>query len=374
MRIAMVCYPSVGGSGIVATELGLRLAERGHQVHFISADVPFRLRGFHENISFHPVETPGYYLFREPPAILSCANKIAEVHRRFGLDLVHAHYAIPHATSAYLAREMCGRAFKVVTTLHGTDITLMAQEPSYADSIAFAIEQSDAVTAVSAYLRQQTYATLPVQAEIRTIYNFLDCTAWQPGAPPGLRERYAPAGEKLIMHMSNLRPVKRVDRVVQVFAGIARELPARLLLVGEGPECARAWNTARELGVLDRVHFLGNQEDPVPLLTISDLFLLPSETESFGLAALEAMACLTPVVASRVGGLPEVVVEGETGFLRDPADVAGMVAAGLQVLTDQNLWARLALAGEHRVRTQFCADRIVPQYEALYAETAGRGG
>ncbi len=373
MRVAMVCYPSVGGSGIVATELGLRLADRGHQVHFISSDVPYRLRAFHENISFHPVETPGYYLFKEPPYVLSCANKIAEVHQRVRFDLVHAHYAIPHATAAYLAREMCAREFKVVTTLHGTDITLMAQEPSYARSIAFAIEQSDAVTTVSDALRRRTHETMPLSRDISTILNFLDCAAWQPHAPEGLRQHYAPRGEKLILHMSNLRPVKRVDRVVRIFAGIAREVPARLLLVGDGPECTRAWSTARELDVLDQVHFLGNQEDPVPLLTISDLFLLPSETESFGLAALEAMACLTPVVASHTGGLPEVVEEGVTGFLRQADDVDGMVAAGLQVLHDRELWNRMALAGEHRVRTRFCADRIVPQYEALYERTLGRG-
>lgn len=366
MHIGIACYPSVGGSGIVATELGIHLARHGHQVHFISSDVPFRLRGFHEGVFFHQVETPTYYVFKEPPYILSLASKIVEVHRLVGLDILHAHYAIPHAAAAFLAREMAGGEFRVVTTLHGTDITLLAQEPSYADAIAFSIARSDGVTAVSESLRSQTLASCALDKPIEVIPNFLDCNVYRRRPDPGLRAKFAPAGEKILMHMSNMRPVKRVEDVIRVFAGVAAELPARLLLVGDGPDASRAWHLARELGVLPRVHFLGNQEEVVSLLSVADLFLLPSETESFGLAALEAMACGTPVVAARTGGLPEVVVEGETGYLRTVGDVPGMITAALDILRDPELQARMSRAGIQRAHTAFCAECIVPLYEAFY--------
>lgn len=367
----MVCYPTVGGSGIVATELGKHLARRGHRVHFISSEVPFRLRDFHENITFHQVHTPTYYLFKDSQYILSLANKIVEVHRQAGLDIIHAHYAVPHATAAYLAREMIGpHGPRVVTTLHGTDITLMGAEPSFADTIAFSINRSDAVTAVSQALRRQTYDTLAVTADIVHIPNFLDCSDWRYRPDPALRARFAAPHEKLVIHMSNFRPVKRVDNVVKIFAGIAREVPARLLLVGDGPDCAKVCATINELGIRDKVCSLGNQEAVVPLLSISDLFLLPSEQESFGLAALEAMACRTPVVASRVGGVPEVVVEGRCGFLREPWDLAGMTEAALAVLTNDALQRRMAAHAEERVRSEFCATRVVPMYEDLYHRVA----
>ncbi|BDG59483.1 N-acetyl-alpha-D-glucosaminyl L-malate synthase BshA [Caldinitratiruptor microaerophilus] len=370
MKIAIVCYPTVGGSGVVATELGKHLARRGHEVHFISSEPPFRLRGFRPNVAFHQVDTPSYYLFKDAPYLLSLANKIAEVHRHVHLDVVHAHYAIPHATAAYLAREMTAPdGPRVVTTLHGTDITLMGQEPSYAGSIAFAIEKSDGVTAVSEHLRRLTVETLGVRRPIVHIPNFLDCDEFRPAAPPGLREQYARPGERIVAHLSNMRPVKRVDRVVEIFARIAREVPARLLLIGDGPECPKAWQLVREKGLTERVYFLGNQDEVVPLLSIADVFLLPSIQESFGLAALEAMACGTPVVASRIGGLPEVV--GETGYLLPPDDVDGMVAAALRILTDAAEHDRLAASAVVRVREQFCADRIVPRYEAFYRQVLG---
>nr|PZN39181.1 MAG: N-acetyl-alpha-D-glucosaminyl L-malate synthase BshA [Bacillota bacterium] len=372
MHVGIVCYPSVGGSGIVATELGLQLARRGHEVHFFSSEVPFRLRGFHERVFFHQVETPTYYVFREPPYVLSLASRIVQVHRLVGLDVVHAHYAIPHAAAAFLAREMAGGGFRVVTTLHGTDITLLAQEPSYAEVLAFCIDRSDAVTAVSRALREQTLATLGVQRPLEVIPNFLDCHVYQRQFRPEVRAAFARPEEKIVMHMSNLRPVKRVEDVVRVFAAVARQVPAQLLVVGDGPEAPRALEMARALGVLHRVHFLGSQEDVVSLLSVADLFLLPSETESFGLAALEAMACGVPVVATRTGGLPEVVADGETGCLLPVGDVEGMAAAALRILTDPDRHARMAAAGVERARTVFCAEQVVPRYEALYKQICGR--
>lgn len=367
LKIGIVCYPSVGGSGIVATELGKDLALRGHEIHFICSDVPFRLREFHENIFYHGVETPLYPLFTEAPYFLSLSSKIAEVARLEGLDIVHAHYAIPHATSAYLARMMLGGGKpRIVTTLHGTDITLLGSEPSFAEIIAFSINASDGVTAVSESLKRDTYRALPVKAEISTIPNFLDCEFHRRVSAERIRERFARPWEKVIIHMSNFRAVKRVDTVIKVFAGIAAEVPAQLLMIGDGPERSRAQQLAASLGLCDRVHFLGNQESVIELLSTGDLFLLPSTIESFGLAALEAMACEVPVVASKIGGLPEVVVEGITGYLLPPEDVDGMAGAGVRILSDGNLHAQMAGAARARVLGNFCAARIVPRYEAYY--------
>lgn len=367
LKIGIVCYPSVGGSGIVATELGKDLALRGHEIHFICSDVPFRLREFHENIFYHGVETPLYPLFTEAPYFLSLSSKIAEVARLEGLDIVHAHYAIPHATSAYLARMMLGGGKpRIVTTLHGTDITLLGSEPSFAEIIAFSINASDGVTAVSESLKRDTYRALPVKAEISTIPNFLDCEFHRRVSAERIRERFARPWEKVIIHMSNFRAVKRVDTVIKVFARIAAEVPAQLLMIGDGPERSRAQQLAASLGLCDRVHFLGNQESVIELLSTGDLFLLPSTIESFGLAALEAMACEVPVVASKIGGLPEVVVEGITGYLLPPEDVDGMAGAGVRILSDGNLHAQMAGAARARVLGNFCAARIVPMYEAYY--------
>jgi N-acetyl-alpha-D-glucosaminyl L-malate synthase BshA len=373
VRVGVVCYPSVGGSGIVATELAVQLARRGHEIHIISAEIPFRLPRFEANIRFHQVETPAYPLFKEPPYLLTLANKLVEVHRIAGLDLIHAHYAIPHATAAYLAREMLGPGGpRVVTTLHGTDITLMGADPSFTEIIAFSIDRSDAVTAVSESLRADTYRNLPVKREIRVIPNFLDCAEWRRMEPRGLCEALCRPGERVLLHMSNFRKVKRPEDVVRIFAAVAAEVPARLILVGDGPDLGPTLALAGQLGVRERILVMGNQEQVVPLLSLADLFLLPSEQESFGLAALEAMACGVPVVASQAGGLPEVVVDGETGFLRPVGDVAGMAAAALRLLRDPDLHGRFAAAGVERARTNFCATKVVPQYEALYREVVGR--
>jgi len=369
MRIGIVCYPSVGGSGIVATELAVQLARRGHQIHIISADIPFRLPQFQERIRFHQVETPAYPVFREQPYLLALVNKLVEVHRLVGLDVIHAHYAVPHATAAYLAREIIGPGGpRVVTTLHGTDITLMGADPSFTEVIAFSVNQSDAVTAVSESLRRDTLALLPVKVPVRVIPNFLDCSRWRRIEPEDLSCRLGRPGERILMHMSNFRRVKRPWDVVAIFARVAKEVESRLILVGDGPELAPTLAYAKRLGVRDRILVLGNQQEVVPLLSVADLFLLPSEQEAFGMAALEAMACGVPVIATRTGGLPEVVVDQETGFLCPVGDVEGMAERALQILRDEKLHRRLQEAAVHRAQTQFCATRVVPQYEALYRE------
>jgi len=372
MNIGIICYASMGGSGIVATELGKALADRGHNVHVISADQPFRLGSFHAGLVFHRVNTPSYPLFHEPQYLLSLSNTVVQVAREQGLDIIHAHYAVPHATAAILARQVLaasGRpAPRVVTTLHGTDITVIGADPSYSEIVAFSIDQSDGVTTVSESLRAATCADLAVHKPIEVIPNFLDFNDYRRVDVPDLRRRYAGDDDstRIVMHMSNFRPVKRIDSVVEVFARIAASMPAVLLLAGDGPEMATARRVARQLDVTSRVHCLGPQENVLPLLSIADLFLLPSEQESFGLAALEAMACLVPVVASNAGGLPEVIENGVSGFLHPIGDVEAMASSGIRVLRDPALRARITDAAVRRVRERFCVDRIVPMYEAHY--------
>ena len=377
MNVGIVCYASVGGSGIVATELAKSLAARGHAVHVLSTDTPFRFGSYQPGLTFHRVHTPAYPLFREPQYVIALASRIVQVARDVGLDIIHAHYAVPHATAAYLAKQILerpgsGRVPRVITTLHGTDITLVGSDHSYAETVAFSIDESDGVTAVSESLRTDTYRALSVTKPISVIPNFLDCDVYHRIPAPSLRERYCGSGcEKLVIHVSNFRPVKRVSAVVEVFAPIAQKVQARLLLVGDGPELAPALDTAKSLGVAKLVDALGEQDQIIPLLSISDLFLLPSAQESFGLAALEAMACEVPVVASRVGGLHEVIDHGVTGFLHEPADIEGMAASGVALLTDPDLHAKVASAGRRSVRKRFCRDLIVPQYEAFYARILG---
>ena len=376
MNIGIVCYASVGGSGIVATELAKCLAERGHEVHLLSTEPPFRYSEYQPGLSFHRVNTPAYPLFREPQYVLSLTSSIVHVARECSLDVIHAHYAVPHATAAYLARQIlesaaAGPVPRVVTTLHGTDITLVGSDPSYSETVAFSIEQSDGVTAVSQSLRADTYRALKVKRDIRVIPNFLDCHRYRRLPWPELRPRYCPDDEKLVMHMSNFRPVKRVEAVVEVFARIASRVPARLLLVGDGPDLVKARDRARSLDIEDRVDVLGEQDQVVPLLSISDLFLLPSMQESFGLAALEAMACEVPVVASCVGGLGEVIEHGRTGFLHDLDDLEGMADSGVALLTDPAFHRAIAGAGRRVVAERFCADLIVPRYEDFYTELVG---
>jgi N-acetyl-alpha-D-glucosaminyl L-malate synthase BshA len=377
MNVGIVCYASVGGSGIVATELAKSLAARGHDVHVLSTDTPFRFGGYQPGLTFHRVHTPAYPLFREPQYVLALASRIVQVAREVGLDIIHAHYAVPHATAAYLAKQILSRPGsgpvpRVITTLHGTDITLVGSDHSYAETVAFSIDGSDGVTAVSESLRQDTYRTLAIRNPITVIPNFLDCDVYHRLSETPLRARYCPAGcEKLVIHVSNFRPVKRVPVAVDVFARIAAKVPSRLLLVGDGPDLAQALDLAKSLGISKQVDALGEQDQIIPLLSVSDLFLLPSAQESFGLAALEAMACEVPVVASRVGGLHEVIDHGVTGFLHEPSDIQGMAESGIALLTDPDLHARVADAGRRSVRKRFCRDLIVPQYEAFYAQILG---
>ena len=374
MNIGIVCYASIGGSGVIATELGKTLASRGHHVHVLSSDTPFRLGDYQPGLSFHRVETPAYPLFREPQYLLSLANKIVQVARAERLDIIHAHYAIPHATAAYLARQILSSPPlhrpppKVITTLHGTDITLLGSDPSYSETVAFCIQQSDGVTAVSQSLKADTHRELGVDREIRVIPNFLDCSVHRRIDVPDLRNRFAGADEKIVIHVSNFRPVKRVAAAVEVFGRIRSEVRARLLMVGDGPDMGEAVQRTRALRLTHDVHFLGEQDQVLPLLSISDVFLLPSAQESFGLAALEAMACEVPVIASRVGGLPEVITHEESGFLHPPDDLEGMVRSGVNLLTDERLHRRVAGAARRAVHQRFCDVKIVPIYEAYYQE------
>jgi L-malate glycosyltransferase len=371
MNIGIICYASVGGSGIVATELAKALADRGHQVHLVSTDPPFRLGDYQAGLVFHQVNTPSYPLFREPQYVLSLANKVVQVAREVRLEVVHAHYAIPHATAALLARqvlEASGHTVpRVVTTLHGTDITLVGSDPSFSEIVAYSIETSNGVTAVSQSLREATRRELNVRRAIEVIPNCLDCAIYRRREVPGLRKRFAADDStRLVIHVSNFRPVKRIDAVMEVFARISRAVPARLLLVGDGPELGTAYRLSRELDIAPLVETLGAQEDVIPLLSAADLFLLPSAQESFGLAALEAMACEVPVVASNVGGLPEVISHGVSGFLRDTGDLDGMAGDAIALLTDPVLHRTIADAARARVRDEFCVDRVVPMYERYY--------
>jgi N-acetyl-alpha-D-glucosaminyl L-malate synthase BshA len=374
LNVGILCYASIGGSGIVATELGKALADRGHQVHLVSTDLPFRLNEFHPGLAFHQVHTPSYPLFREPQYVLSLANRVVQVAREFRLDIIHAHYAVPHATAALLAQQVLASgghtpAARVVTTLHGTDITLVGSDPSFSEIVAYSIERSNGVTAVSQSLAASTHTGLCVSREIAVIPNFLDCAVYKRIEVPGLRQRFAPDGEtKLVIHVSNFRPVKRIDAVIEVFARICRQVSAKLLLVGDGPELGTAYRLGRELGVSPFVEVLGAQEAVLPLISASDVFLLPSAQESFGLAALESMACEVPVVASRVGGLPEVIEHGVSGFLHAPADLDGMAASAVAVMTDPALRYRITEAALSRVREEFCSERVVPMYEAHYEQ------
>jgi len=373
MKIGITCHTGSGGSGVLATELGLRLASRGHEVHFITRESPFRLRGFVDNVFLHLVETVYYPLFQEPPHTLSMASKMAETAVSYQLDVLHVHYAIPHAVSAYLAKQMLRpQPLAVVTTLHGTDITLVGNQPSFQSITRFCIEQSDCVTAVSEFLRQETLRTFEVANGIRVIHNFVDAERFRPGVSPELRRRFARDDEFILMHASNFRPVKNVRALVEIFARVQAEVPAKLVLIGEGPDLPFAKRRLTELRLADRVLFLGNQQCIEELLPAADLFLLPSHHESFGLAALEAMACGTVVLATETGGTREVIDHGRNGYLCPPNDVDAWTSTALAVLRDPAQRARLQVAAREAAVRRFAAEKQVAAYEEVYLEAMQR--
>ncbi len=367
MKIGIVCYPTFGGSGVVATELGIALAKKGHKVHFITYSQPTRLDFFNENLFYHQVEVPSYPLFQYPPYELALASQLVTVIKNESLDLLHVHYAIPHASAAYLAKQILrseGMDIPVITTLHGTDITLVGKDASYEPVVTFSINQSDGVTAVSENLREDTYSHFKISKDIQVIPNFIDLQRFKKQKKDHFKKAIAPEGEKLIVHTSNFRKVKRVEDVVRVFHNIRQHLSARLLLVGDGPERNHIENFCNELGSCDDVRFLGKLEAVEEVLSVSDLFLIPSEKESFGLAALEAMACEVPVISSTTGGLPELMVDGKTGFVCRVGDIEDMTTKALTVLSDDHLPSFKAHA---LARAQeFDVERILPIYEDFY--------
>jgi len=372
VKVGITCYPTVGGSGAVAAELGKHLARRGHEIHFISYRLPFRLGDFHQNISFHAVDVSSYVLFEYPPHDLALAAKMAEVARERGLDLFHVHYAIPHAVVGFLAQQMLGSsAPKLVTTLHGTDVTLVGQDRSFFEITRFGIQKSDGVTAVSHFLRQMTLDEFQIQNGIEVIHNFIDPADYCPSRAYKDRAAFARPEEKILLHISNFRPVKRIMDVVRIFDRVNREAPSILLMVGEGPERASAQALARRLGIADRVRFLGAQASIEEIAGMADVFLLPSELESFGLSALEAMASAVPVIGSDAGGMPEVVENGVTGYLLPVGDVDGMAARSIEILRDDALRHRLGNAGRERAERLFSADKLVTQYEKYYERVLG---
>jgi N-acetyl-alpha-D-glucosaminyl L-malate synthase BshA len=369
MKIGITCYPTYGGSGVVATELGKELAARGHDVHFISYALPIRLT-VSERIYFHEVEVLNYPLFEYPPYDLVLATKMAEVTTRYGLDILHVHYAIPHSISAYLANMILqDKKIPFVTTLHGTDITLVGNDRSYLPVTRFGIEQSDAVTAVSEYLKRRTIEEFQIKRPIEVVPNFVDCDIYGRSDDPRLRGKFAKPEEGIVIHISNFRPVKRVEDVVAIFARVREHCPAKLLMVGDGPDRPKAERLAQSCNITDDVVFLGKQNDMAPLLSIADVLLLPSENESFGLVALEAMASEVPVIATDIGGLPEVIDHGKDGFLYPIGDVASMAAAALGILQHPIERQQLGRNARAHARDRFSTGQVVQAYESLYRRT-----
>jgi len=375
MRIGVTCYPTYGGSGVVATELGKAIAARGHQIHFISYSLPFRLQHFDQRIFFHEVSEVTYPLLEHSTYAIALAAKMADVGAQAGLGLFHVHYAIPHAVSAFLARAILGPGGpRIVTTLHGTDITLVGNDRSLFPMTKFALEQSDGVTCVSQHLADKTRELFGLTRPLAVIPNFVDTRQFAPEPNPTLREHLAPRGEKILAHLSNFRSVKRVPDTVRLFARVRERLLARLVLIGDGQDRPEALHVARSLGVERDVIFLGKQDDVAALLAVADLFLLPSEQEAFGLAALEAQSCGVPVIATAVGGLPEVVEDGVSGFLLPVGDVEAMARAALELLGDSARYASFREAARRRAVTRFDTALIAPRYEAYYQEILGRQG
>ena len=367
MKIAITCYPTYGGSGVVATELGMELAARGHEVHFISYAPPIRLNHSSERIHFHEVEVSTYPLFDHPPYALALAVKMLEVAEAADLDLLHVHYAIPHSVSALLARAMASpRRLPFITTLHGTDITLVGTDRSYLPITRFSIDQSDGVTAVSSYLKERTLREFEIQKPIEVIPNFVNCDLYRRVEDPERRAQWAPDGEPILMHLSNFRPVKRVTDVVEIFALVREKMPAKLVLMGDGPDRGAAEWLVRQKRLTHDVHFLGKQDRVHDKLGLADLFLLPSDLESFGLAALEAMACEVPVIATDVGGMPEVITHGADGYLVAPRDVAAAAKHAIEILSRADRGREMGKKARESAFRKYCASKIIPHYEAYY--------
>ncbi|WP_152268168.1 N-acetyl-alpha-D-glucosaminyl L-malate synthase BshA [Agriterribacter humi] len=368
MNIGIVCYPTFGGSGVLATELGMALADKDHNVHFITYRQPVRLTGFRANMFYHEVRVPTYPLFDYPPYESALASTLVDVVKNNKLDLLHVHYAIPHASAAYMAKQILQKENKyvpVITTLHGTDITLVGRDKTYAPVVAFSINQSDAITAVSENLKEETYRTFKIEKDIEVIYNFVDVQRFSKKPIDAFRKVIAPNNERIILHASNFRKIKRIDDVIQIFKKLNDVIPSKLLLVGDGPERPMAEALCRELNLCDEIRFVGKQQDMEEIFAIADLFLLPSEYESFGLSALEAMAGGAPVVSTNVGGLPEIITPGENGFMANIGDTGQMAQYAIDILKDENTFKRFK-ANARRQAENFDITRIVPQYEHLY--------
>jgi N-acetyl-alpha-D-glucosaminyl L-malate synthase BshA len=378
MKIGITCYPTYGGSGVVATELGIELAACGHQVHFITYSQPFRLTGREQGIFYHEVPVSNYPLFEYPPYDLALASRTAEVAEYYELDILHVHYAIPHSVSALLARQMLaarGRHLPFVTTLHGTDITLVGLDRSYLPITQFAIEESDGVTSISQYLRERTVKEFKIKRDIEVIPNFVNCDFYVPLSDEDRlqkRARYAAPDEKILIHLSNFRPVKRVTDAVEIFARVVEKVPAHLLLVGDGPDRSAAEWIVHKKGIQERVHFLGKQDSVNELLPLADLMLMPSELESFGLAALEAMACRVPSIATKVGGVPELIEDGVNGRLFPVGDVDAMAAAAVDLLLNPDQLDTMATAARQTAQQRFCSTKIIPKYEQYYERVLER--
>lgn len=368
MKIGIVCYPTFGGSGVLATELGKALAEKGHLVHFITYQQPVRLSGFYTNIYYHEVRIPHYPLFDYPPYETTLASTMVDVVLNNDLDLLHVHYAIPHASAAYMAKQILkkkGKDIPVITTLHGTDITLVGKDKTFEPVVAFSINESDAITAVSKNLRDETYHSFSIEKEIEVIYNFVDVERFSKKPLDAFRKTLAPNGEKILVHASNFRKVKRVNDVIHVFANIHKTIPSKLLMVGDGPDRPEAEELCRELNICDDVRFLGKQQEMEEILAIADLFLLPSESESFGLSALEAMAAGVAVISTNAGGLPEINIEGKTGFMANVGDVATMTKKAIALFQDEEQLKQIKQNAKEQA-AKFSIHHIVPLYEELY--------
>ncbi len=370
MKIGIVCYPTFGGSGVLATELGKALADKGHQVHFITYQQPVRLNVFNANIFYHEVRVPTYPLFDFPPYEIALASTMVDVIINHDLDLLHVHYAIPHASAAYMAKQIVlqklGRNIPVITTLHGTDITLVGRDKTYEPVVTFSLNQSDAITAVSHNLKEETYKYFPITKEVEVIHNFVDVSRFSKKPLEAFKKVIAPNGEKILIHASNFRKVKRVNDVIKIFSEVKKYIPSKLLMVGDGPERPNAEELARELGIIDDVRFIGKQEQMEEILAVSDVFILPSEYESFGLAALEAMAARVVVISTNAGGLPEINVQGKTGFLANVGDVTAMSNFAISVLKDNDTLNQFKEAAFEHAKT-FDISNIIPKYELLYS-------